>query len=74
MQLVQSRDGPANQAASIAFTPAEIDTLHALLPTVEGKTALQKNPHASESRAWAGWIIAKHGGWRVTQNPNHQAP
>ncbi len=63
MQLVQARDGADNQAASIAFTPPEIATLHALLPTIEGKTALQKNPHPSGSLAWAGWIIAKLGGW-----------
>lgn len=63
MQLVQARNGQSAQAASIAFSPAEIETLHALLPKVEGKTALQKNPHPPESLAWAGWIIAKLGGW-----------
>jgi hypothetical protein len=63
MQLVQARDGLSAQPAQIAFTPAEIETLHALLPEVEGKTALQKNPHPPESLAWAGWIIAKLGGW-----------
>ena len=63
MQLVQARDGQSAQPASIAFSPAEIETLHALLPEVEGKTALQKNPHPPESLAWAGWIIAKLGGW-----------
>ena len=51
------------QDAAIAFTPAEIDTLQALLPTLEGKTALQKNPHPPQSLAWAAWIIAKLGGW-----------
>jgi hypothetical protein len=63
MQLVQARDGKSAQSAEIAFTPAEIDTLHALLPELEGKTALQKNPHPPRSLAWAAWIIAKLGGW-----------
>ncbi len=63
MQLVQARDGRSEQPAKIAFSPAEIETLHALLPEVEGKTALQKNPHPPNSLAWAGWIIAKLGGW-----------
>lgn len=63
MQLVQARDGQSAQPASIAFSPPEIETLHALLPELEGKTALQKNPHPPESLAWAGWIIAKLGGW-----------
>ncbi|MER9538992.1 IS4 family transposase [Mesorhizobium sp. M0586] len=63
MQLVQARDGPSAQSAEIAFTPAEIDTLQALVPELEGKTALQKNPHPPKSLAWAAWIIAKLGGW-----------
>ena len=63
MQLVQARDGQSAQLAKIAFSPAEIETLHALMPELEGKTALQKNPHPPNSLAWAGWIIAKLGGW-----------
>jgi len=63
MQLVQARDGQSAQPAKIVFSPPEIQTLHALLPELEGKTALQKNPHPPESLAWAGWIIAKLGGW-----------
>jgi hypothetical protein len=63
LQLVQARDGRSRQKLEIAFTPAEAQTLHALLPTLEGDTAAQKNPHPSHSLAWATWIIAKLGGW-----------
>jgi len=63
MQLVQARDGQSQQDAAIAFSPAEIDTLRALAPTLEGTTALQKNPHPPSTLAWAAWIIAKLGGW-----------
>jgi hypothetical protein len=63
MQLVQARDGRSGQDAKIALSPPEIETLHALLPEIEGKTALQKNPHPPETLAWAAWIIAKLGGW-----------
>jgi hypothetical protein len=63
MQMVHARDGRSQQDAAIAFTPAEIDTLTALVPTLEGKTALQKNPHPAGSLAWATWVIAKLGGW-----------
>jgi hypothetical protein len=63
MQLVQARDGRSDQAAEIAFTPAEIETLEALIPELEGKTDLQKNPHPAGSLAWAAWAIAKLGGW-----------
>jgi hypothetical protein len=63
MQLVHARDGKSEQDAAIAFSPAEIETIRALVPTLEGKTALQKNPHPSGSLAWAAWVIAKLGGW-----------
>ncbi|MBW8811876.1 MAG: IS4 family transposase [Caulobacterales bacterium] len=63
MQLVQARDGRSGQSAEIAFTPAEIDALAALIPQLEGKTELQKNPHPPRSLAWAAWAIAKLGGW-----------
>jgi hypothetical protein len=63
MQLVQARDGTSGQGAQIAFSPDEIETLRALVPTLEGKTALQKNPHPPQSLAWAAWVIAKLGGW-----------
>ena len=63
MQLVQARDGTAAQDASLAFSPAEIEAMTAPVPTLEGKTALQKNPHPPASMAWAAWVIAKLGGW-----------
>lgn len=63
LQLVQARDGQSRQSSKIAFTPAEVQTLEALLPRLEGATAAQKNPHPSRSLAWAAWIIAKLGGW-----------
>ena len=63
LQLVQARDGRSDQSIAIAFTPAEVRTLEALLPRLEGATAAQKNPHPPCSLAWAAWIIAKLGGW-----------
>jgi len=63
LQLVQARDGRRPEPADVAFSAPEIKTLDALLPSLEGKTALQKNPHPTHSLAWAAWIIAKLGGW-----------
>jgi hypothetical protein len=63
IQLVQARDGRKPEPAETAFSTAEIDTLDALVPTLEGKTRLQKNPHPPRSLAWAAWVIAKLGGW-----------
>jgi hypothetical protein len=74
MQLVQARDGKSGQPAEVAFTPVEIETLQALVPQLEGKTALQKNPHPPGSLAWAGWAIAKLGGWDGYPNSKPPGP
>jgi hypothetical protein len=63
LQLVQARDGRAAEPASLAFSPAELATLEALVPELEGRTAAQRNPHPKRSLAWAAWLIAKLGGW-----------
>ncbi|MEI9416474.1 hypothetical protein [Mesorhizobium sp. Cs1321R2N1] len=73
MQLVQARDGASAQPAEIVFTLAEIDTLQALVPDLEGKTALQKNPRPPRSLAWAAWVIAKLGGGMAIRSLNRQA-
>jgi hypothetical protein len=63
LQLVQARDGKSGEPAEIAFSEPAIATLGGLNTEIEGKTALQKNPHARHSLAWAAWIIARLGGW-----------
>jgi hypothetical protein len=63
LQLLQARNGPFSEPASIAFTADEIAVLDSLNSQLEGKTALQKNPNPRASLRWAAWIIAKLGGW-----------
>ena len=63
LQLVHARDGTSGEAASLVFTSTEIAALERLIPQLEGRTALQKNPHPRCSLAWAAWAIAKLGGW-----------
>ena len=63
LQLVQARDGCTREPASVAFAPHEIELLAKLDTEFEGRTALQKNPHAAATLAWAAWIIARLGGW-----------
>ena len=64
LQLVLARDGAGQQPAQIAFDPPQIQVLALLLPTLEGRTEKQRNPHKPESLAWAAWIIARLGGWK----------
>ena len=60
---MQARDGKSGEPAEIAFSEPEIAVLDALNDQIEGKTALQKNPHNPGSLAWAAWIIGRLGGW-----------
>jgi hypothetical protein len=63
MRLVQARNAPDGEPATLAFSQNQIAVLAKLNTELEGATALQKNPHPTKSLKWAGWIIAKLGGW-----------
>lgn len=62
LQLVQARDD-GQRPADLVFGEADLEVLDAANHRMEGKTALQKNPHPGHSIAWAAWIIARLGGW-----------
>ena len=65
MQLTLARtDKNLTRPASDVFTEKEIQLLGAIQPSLEGKTAKQKNPHINTKLAWAAWIIARLGGWK----------
>jgi hypothetical protein len=64
MQLTLARDGQNTAQASDVFEAQEINVLQRILPTLEGKTQKQKNPHHPNSLAHATWIIARLGGWK----------
>jgi hypothetical protein len=72
IQLVQARNGESSLRADVAFSPEEIEVLEAINKDIQGKTALQKNPHRRKTLAWAAWIIAKLGGW--TGYASHKPP
>jgi len=63
MQLVQARNAPHCEPATLAFNADEMAVLDKLNAELKGATALQKNPHRTKSLKWASWIIAKLGGW-----------
>ena len=63
MQLVEGRDaGPERRASEVIDGPQEAFAM-CLCPTLEGKTAKQKNPREVGSLAWISWIVARLGGW-----------
>jgi hypothetical protein len=64
MQLVLARSANAQDApANRVFDREQIEVLHALQKTLQGRTTTQQNPHPPDSLAWAGWTIARLGGW-----------
>jgi len=75
MQLVLARAAGAHDApASRVFDPEQLVVLHALQSTVQGRTRKQQNPHPPNSLAWAGWTIARLGGWTGYQSDKSMGP
>jgi len=68
IQLVDARDGGARPATDVVDEEL-LDAAEAIGPTLEGKTARQKNPHRARSLAWLAWIIARLGGWNCYYKP-----
>src|ERR1051325_3123372 len=75
MQLVLARAaGGRDQPASRVFDPTEIAVLHALQKKLQGRTAKQKNPHRPDTLSWAGWTIARLGGWTGYRSDKSTGP
>ena len=68
VQLVDARDGSSRPASDVADQDV-IAAAKAIGPTLERKTARQKNPHDPESLAWLSWIVARLGGWNCYYKP-----
>jgi hypothetical protein len=69
IQLTQERDGKHQLPGSTVFTEPEMDTIEALVPTLEGSTERQRNPHPVGSLARASWVVARLGGWNCYYRP-----
>jgi len=63
MQLVKARDGTTRQQLTDSFAQEEQRLVEAISSQLEGKTALQKNPHPKGTLAFAAWVMARLGGW-----------
>lgn len=64
MQLTLARDADNAARAADVFGTEEMEVLQLILPTLEGKTVKQKNPHRTGSLAQAAWVVARLGGWK----------
>ncbi len=62
LQLTLGREH-TDETADVIFDAPQQACLDRLAPTLEGRTAKQKNPHPIRSLAWVAWLIARLGGW-----------
>jgi Transposase DDE domain len=75
MQLVLARTaGGQDMLASRVFAPQQIEVLHVLQKKLQGRTTKQRNPHPPDSLAWAGWTIARLGGWTGYDSDKSSGP
>ena len=74
IQLLQARDGRSDLPAAAAFDGGQIDALAAINARYEARSPRQKNPHPFASMAWAGWIIARLGGWDAYRSSRPPGP
>jgi hypothetical protein len=75
MQLVLARAAGAHDTpASRVFDAEQLAVLNALQNTLQGGTRKQQNPHPPSSLAWAGWTIARLGGWTGYESDKSTGP
>ena len=75
MQLVLARAaGNSPAPASRVFDAEQIEVLHALQKTLQGRTRKQQNPYPIDSLAWAAWTIARLGGWTGYETDRSMGP
>jgi hypothetical protein len=75
MQLVLAHTaGSQGPPASRVFDSEQIEVLHALQKKLQGRTTKQQNPHPPDSLAWAGWTIARLGGWTGYDSDKSRGP
>lgn len=75
MRLLLARGGASwEQPIGHVFSEGERRCLQEVARRVEGATDEQQNPHAEGTLAWAGWIVARLGGWNGYQSQGPPGP
>lgn len=74
LRLMLAERGEGSQPLAHVFDEAERACLEALGRGLEGRTAKQQNPHAPGTLGWAGWIVARLGGWKGYASQRRAGP
>ena len=62
-QAGDDQTAAAKPPARRVFNDTQINVLDVLQKRLQGRTLKQQNPHSRGTLAWAGWTIARLGGW-----------
>lgn len=63
LRLLRAERGESEQPLEQVFDPVQQKCLTGLAQRVQGRTQALRNPHPPGTLGWAGWIIARLGGW-----------
>ena len=74
LRLMLAERGDGSQPLCHVFDASERACLEALGGGLDGRTAAQQNPHAAGSLGWAGWIVARLGGWKGYRSQRRAGP
>lgn len=74
LRLLLAERGEGSQPLRHVFDEADRACLAVVGGRMEGRTARQKNPHAAGTLAWAGWVVARLGGWKGQASQRRAGP
>lgn len=70
LMVLKEMSRTAHQALPVLlfFTADQVKMMEEAIKSYEGKTDKQKNNHTPFTMPWAGWLIARIGGWKGYQS------
>ena len=74
LRLMLAGRGDGSQPLGHVFDEAERACLVSLDGRMTGRTVKQQNPHAAGTLAWAGWVVARLGGWKGYTSQRRPGP
>jgi hypothetical protein len=74
LRLMLAERGESTEPLGQVFDEAEQACLSSLNRRLGSGSASQSNPHAEGTLGWAGWVIARLGGWKGLRSERRAGP
>jgi hypothetical protein len=74
LSLTLTREGKHNDEAGKYFEEEEIEVLNIINKTIPASTLKQQNPFHENTLSWAGWIVARLGGYSGYKSQSPPGP